>query len=173
MIRLVLELDHDGWVVKEHFELPGAPAVVPGDTTDLASIPAPLLWLTGRETSWTPAAVTHDQLWRLFCPSGLWTYREADQWLREELKRCDVAFLRRWFIWAGVRLGALSHRGHRLDVVRDLPRILPVALVAGPIVAPTTVFAVAGKYVFWAVSMVAWKLFDRGAPKRRPRIFWK
>lgn len=166
MILVRQEGDHS-WIIEEEL-LIGGVLVPEGAETDLASIPRPMTWLLPRSSVWNAAAVGHDQLWRVEVPAGRKTYRQADRWLREQLQALDVAFWRRWVVWAGVRLGAIAQGPDaRREVLADLPRILGIAAIAGPVVLPTSAVVLAGLGAFWllerATWLVGWRLRRRRA----------
>ena len=70
--------------------------------TDLASVPRALTWFVPRYGRYTKAAVLHDFL----CRNPDQASREdADGIFRRTMRELDVSILRRWIMWAAVRLG--------------------------------------------------------------------
>lgn len=84
--------------------------VVPkGEGTDLASVPIGLSWLIPRYGRYTRAAVLHDYLWS---HPELISKSDADGVFRRVLRELGVSALRRWTMWAAVRLASiLKHHG--------------------------------------------------------------
>lgn len=102
---------------------------VPVDAeTDFASIPKPFQWLIPRSGRYTKAAVLHDFLWRT--PIAPVTRGDADGIFRRCLHEFEVPFLRRWLMWAGVRLGSLWKSKLR-DRLIDVPQVLLVVIFPG------------------------------------------
>ena len=135
-----------------------------GLRTDFASVPRFFVWLLPRYGRWTKAAILHDLMWQQEVPSGRMTRREADRLFREFMRGMDVAFWRRWIMWAAVRLGALAHPDGRKGWWRDLPRIAGVAVVALPIVALPAVTIGASLLAFYVVERLTWlggRIFGR------------
>ncbi|MGH2829257.1 MAG: DUF1353 domain-containing protein [Actinomycetota bacterium] len=96
--------------------------------TDFASIPKPFQWLIPRSGRFTKAAVLHDFLWRT--PIGGVSRGDADGIFRRCLFELGVPFLRRWLMWAGVRLGSLWKSKLR-DRLLDVPQVLLVVIFPG------------------------------------------
>jgi hypothetical protein len=82
--------------------------VVPaGFQTDLASVPRlPLVFLLAGDCA-REAAIVHDYLYS----THLIDRKTADAVLREASACTGVSALRRWLMWAGVRIGGASHWG--------------------------------------------------------------
>jgi hypothetical protein len=91
--------------------------VVPGFVTDLASIPRFAWGLLPPDGPWVKAAIVHDFLY-FTSGTGAWKHhpaaitrakpyerREADDILNEAMKDRGVDGLRRFIIWAAVRIG--------------------------------------------------------------------
>lgn len=109
-----------------------------GSTTDFASVPQSLRGLIRFDE--VASAVFHDRLWRYWVPHSAGypatdqvTYRDADGLLRQALMAQNVGLLRRWIIWAGVRLGALARPGGRHQWWRDAPAVLGISLLMLPV----------------------------------------
>lgn len=112
--------------------------IEPGATTDYGSVPQFLRALISFNE--VASAVLHDHLWRQIVPhsAGLpagerVTYRDADGILRQALMSQDVKLLRRWAIWSGVRLGALTRPGGWHQWWRDAPAVLGISLAMLPV----------------------------------------
>lgn len=101
--------------------------IEPEADTDFGSVPR---WLRGLiQFDEVASAVVHDRLWRRIVPDSATlpprhrvTYRDAD------------GILRRWIIWAGVRLGALTRPGGRHLWWRDAPTVVGISLAVLPLV---------------------------------------
>lgn len=167
----VRQVTDDSWMLLAPLRWRGDVAT-PGTPTDFASVPRPFVWLLPRYGRWTKAAILHDLYWRSAVPSGAMTRREADRRFREMQVELDVAFLRRWFMWAAVRVGALAHADGRRGWWRDAPRVLAVALLAVPVVAPPAILILASLVLFYLMERVAWLalLISRVAGRRRQRV---
>ncbi|MFV0527018.1 MAG: DUF1353 domain-containing protein [Acidimicrobiales bacterium] len=76
-----------------------------GFTTDFASVPRVVVWLLPRYGRWTQAAILHDYLWAL-AREGQVSRVDADGLFYRALRELQVPFLRRWMMWAAVRLAA-------------------------------------------------------------------
>lgn len=128
-----------------------------GYVTDFASVPRMLQWFAPSTGKYTLAAVLHDHLcdrlrhgevwWELppepdcvplIKRSGI-TSRDVDGLFRRVMREQGVPIALRWFMWAGVRWGALFNRRRRPGVLRDLPLMLVLSLLALPLVLPATV----------------------------------
>ena len=116
-------------------------AVPEGYITDFASVPR-LIWpLIPRYGVHTAAAVLHDCLITDELPRGEITSREIDRIFREALNELGVSFARRWLMWTGVRWGAVLNPARRRGVLRDLPLMLLLSVLALPFVLPALAFA--------------------------------
>lgn len=112
--------------------------IEPGATTDYGSVPQ---WLRALiRFSEVASAVLHDHLWRVIVPNSQGlpgeervTYRDADGLLRQALMTQNVKLLRRWAIWAGVRLGALTRPGGWHLWWKDAPAVLGISLAMTPV----------------------------------------
>lgn len=140
--------------------------VVPaGLTTDFASVPRPFVWLLPPYGAYTKAAVLHDYLCR---PEAAISRADADGLFRRAMRELDVPVVRRWMMWAAVRLGSLLSGAKPVDVLLFLLVGLPsAAFVAFP-GAVVLVWLLA----FWIVELVVFVLsepFTR-RPVNRPRI---
>lgn len=152
--------------------------VPPEMETDFASVPRFFVWFLPRYGRYTKAAIIHDHLWRHEVPSRI-TRREADAIFRRAMRELDVAFLRRWLMWSAVRWGSLSKKDGRKGWWKDAWRVVPLTLLALPIVAPPGLLILLALLVFWAIELVVWvplKLAHMVRPRKkvnRPSLLMK
>jgi hypothetical protein len=156
----------------EDFEVPS------GFTTDFASVPQALTWLVPRYGRYTKAAILHDYLWAQ-CRAGRFAWADADGILRRTMRELDVPFVRRWLMWAAVRLaGIATHKfsslwrqGVALLAALTLVTVLGVAYLAVPV---TVVLAFSAGYtVIESLAWLAlhmWPKSRRRTPINRPRV---
>jgi hypothetical protein len=135
---------------RETFEVP----VKQG--TDFASVPRPFVWFLPRYGRYTKAAILHDYLCRVKVEAGELSRAEADGIFRQAMRTLDVPFLRRWIMWAAVRLGALNSAGGRKGWLRQSWQVLPIAALALPIVLPAATVIVVTIPAFYLVELVVW-----------------
>jgi hypothetical protein len=135
---------------------------VPMDfVTDFVSVPNAFAWLVPRAGRYARAAVLHDYLWSCArdeagCADedrGRFDRRIADRKFRMALGEAGVTPLRRWFMWAAVRLGAVfrEHDGGK-GTWKDIPGIVALLLIALPFVVPPAVFILLATYSFWVLD---------------------
>ena len=96
------------WELVQPFTYIGArdSFVVPaGFTTDFASVPRVFVWLLPSYGRWTQAAILHDYLWDL-ARRGKFRKHDADGIFNRALRELGVPYLRRWVMWAAVRLAS-------------------------------------------------------------------
>ncbi len=100
--------------------------VIPkGYVTDFATVPWFVQWLIPRTGVWTLAAVLHDWLITDEIPAGRISSRDTDGMFRRVLREEGTGPIRRWLMWAGVRLAAPFSSSRRPSgIVWDLPVIL-------------------------------------------------
>jgi hypothetical protein len=102
---VVREIGVTTWVLVEPLEYDGRDesfAVPVGTETDFASVPRPLVWLIPRYGTYTKCAILHDYL----CHGKVVSARDADGIFRRSMNELQVPLLRRWMMWAAVRLGS-------------------------------------------------------------------
>jgi hypothetical protein len=119
--------------------------------TDFASVPRAFVWLIPRYGLYTRAAILHDQM----CRTGSPPRHEADRIFRQAMCAEDVAFLRRWMMWAAVRIGALKSPHEWRGWLRhswQVLLLLPIALV---VIGPPAVLIVIGLGLFFLFEKVA------------------
>lgn len=115
--------DESSFLLVEDFEYTGLRdkwRIPAGFKTDFASVPKVLWWILPPHGKHAKAAVVHDWLYvvrpevRATKLGNTWTAstytrhvtrREADGVFRRIMKECGVGWLRRYIMWAGVRLG--------------------------------------------------------------------
>lgn len=150
--------DKDWCVVKEYgySGLEDTFHVYVGMGTDFASVPRFFVWLLPRYGRYTKAAIVHDLLWREYVPSGRLKIAEADAIFRRMLRELEVAFLRRWLMWAAVRFGALTKPDGRKRWLRDSWQVFPLALVSLPVIGPPAVLIGLSLVAFYLQERVVW-----------------
>jgi hypothetical protein len=165
----VKELEESDWELlrileykgnRDHFEVPE------GMKTDFASVPRVFVWFLPRYGRYTKAAILHDYLWRNAVRAGELTLAEADGLFRRAMWELGVPFLRRWLMWGAVRIGALTKPGGRKGWLRDSWRVIPLLLLALPIVGPPALVILVALTVFYLVELLVYvpqKLFGRKA----------
>ena len=122
-----------------------------GFVTDFASVPGLFTLLVPRYGRFTKAAILHDFL----CDEakeGRFIRSQADGIFRRVMRELGVGFIRRWVMWAAVRLGS------GWGVFQpNLWQFLLVLLIAAPtaafVLTPTVVIMVA-LAVFWIVELL-------------------
>lgn len=120
--RLLRRVRYQG--ASETFEIPE------GFTTDLASVPASMIWLFrsyGGPT--TRCALLHDFLCDLTRqPGAPLTRRDADGIFRRVLQEEGMSWLRRWLMWGAVRLNSRLSGADLREVLQFLG-LIPAAIV--------------------------------------------
>ncbi len=124
--------------------------------TDFASVPRVFVWLLPRYGRYTKAAILHDFLWSQKAASGQISWRDADATFRRAMRELDVAFLRRWIMWAAVRWGSLLKPGGRNEWWKDSWAVLLATLVALPIVSFPAAMILLSLAVFYLVELLFW-----------------
>jgi hypothetical protein len=165
----VKELEGSDWELLRILEYKGNRdlfEVPAGMKTDFASVPRVFVWFLPRYGRYTKAAILHDYLWRDAVPAGELTLAEADGIFRRAMWELGVPFLRRWMMWGAVRIGALVKPGGRKGWLRDSWRVIPLLLLALPIVGPPALVILVALTVFYLVELLVYvplKLFGRKA----------
>jgi hypothetical protein len=98
--------------------------------TDFASVPRAFVWFIPRYGRYTKAAILHDYLCSVAVPAGRIGRIDADGIFRQAMRELGVPFLRRWIMWAAVRLGALTNPAGRKKWWTEAWRVALVAVVA-------------------------------------------
>ncbi|HET7302243.1 MAG TPA: DUF1353 domain-containing protein [Candidatus Saccharimonadales bacterium] len=99
----VKQIDKDTWELVDTVEYIAATRhfVVPkGFRTDFASVPQLLIWFVPRYGVYTKSAILHDYMYKRADISKA----DADGIFRRSMRELGVPFLRRWLMWAAVRL---------------------------------------------------------------------
>jgi hypothetical protein len=165
----VKELEESDWELLRILEYKGnrdSFEVPEGMKTDFASVPRVFVWFLPRYGRYTKAAILHDYLWRDAVPAGELTLAQADGIFRRAMWELGVPFLRRWMMWGAVRIGALVKPGGRKHWLRDSWRVIPLLLLALPIVGPPALVILVALTVFYLVELLVYvpqKLFGRKA----------
>ena len=162
---------HEEWTVPPRF------------LTDFASVPRVVTWLIPRYGRYTKAAIVHDYLCSVEVPRGTISRADADGVFRRALRELDVAFLRRWLMWAAVRFDAALEdprtlwRPRRRALLVWLGLAVPgLVFVAGP--AALILGALGLFYTAEWIVLAGLKLSARlraGRPQKqinRPRFPW-
>lgn len=128
--------------------------------TDFASVPRVGVWLVPKFGKVTAAAVLHDY----FCSDGILngeiSPRQADHVFRSVMRRDGVPPLLRNIAWAGVRWGAVANPIRRHEWWLDFPRLLPISLVALPIMLLAAVGILVGLALYGVAEWLAWIISD-------------
>jgi len=124
------------------------------EKTDFASVPRAFVWFIPRYGRYTKAAVLHDYLWRVSVPNQVLSRRDADGIFVQAMRQLDVPFLRRWIMWTAVRYGALTKPDGRAGWWKDAWRVLPLTIVALPIVAPAALVIAVTLPVFFLMEQI-------------------
>jgi hypothetical protein len=72
------------------------------------------------------------------------------------MRELGVAFLRRWIMWAAVRLGALTTPAGREKWWTEAWRVVLIAVIALPVLAPAAAVIIATLLIFYLVEFLAW-----------------
>jgi hypothetical protein len=158
--ELLRDLRYDG--NRDHFEVPVKMR------TDFASVPRVFVWFLPKYGRYTKAAILHDYLWRDAVPAGALTLAEADGIFRRAMWELGVPFLRRWMMWGAVRIGALRKPGGTKRWLRDSWQVLPLLLLALPIVGPPAVAILLALILFYLVELLIYGPQKLLAGKKAP-----
>lgn len=156
---VVQQLDDENWQLLEGFEYKGRDQtfeVPDGQRTDFASVPRPLVWFLPRYGRYTKAAILHDFLWREKAGTPEVSWRDADAMFRRAMRQLDVAFLRRWIMWAAVRCGSFFKPGGREGWWKDSWAVALAALIALPIIALPVIAILISLLTFFLVELIFW-----------------
>jgi Protein of unknown function (DUF1353) len=159
---VVRELDATYWAVVEPITYQGRTEtfIVPKDfKTDFASVPRPLVWLLPRYGLYTKSAILHDFL----CRHPDVSRADADGLFRRSMRELGVPFLRRWMMWAAVRLGSRL-RGAGLSQV-GIWLLVALPSLAFVIAPATLVLLWVGMF-----ALLEWLLYLTAKPMRRRSV---
>lgn len=166
-----IEGDESRWTLLRQLDyqpLRQDPFHVPvGQTTDFASVPRVFVWLLPRYGRYTKAAILHDYLWGEEVPAGRIKRLDADGIFRQAMRGLGVPFVRRWMMWAAVRWGALVKPDGWKDWWKEGWRVLPITLLAIPIVGPPAAVILVALVAFWVLEVIAWVPLRIGLAIRR------
>lgn len=157
------------WELVQPFTYTGATdtfTVPAGFTTDFASVPRVFVWLLPRYGRWTQAAILHDYLWDL-ARKGQFRKHDADGLFNRALRELGVPYLRRWVMWAAVRVGSGTHELFAPGPVQFL-KVLAVAVPTVVIVAVPALVVLLAILVIGILEWIAYlplKLFRRTPEK--------
>lgn len=135
-----------------------------GFVTDFASVPQFLTWLVPKMGAWTRASIVHDWLctelelgtwWRGDRTASPVSARDVDGIFRRLMREAGVPLVRRWLMWAAVRVGALTTPARRRGWWRDAPAVLGITAAALPIVLPATPLVLLGLALYWLAETTA------------------
>jgi hypothetical protein len=164
---VVKEIDERFWELVDPITYDGNAesfTVPAGFRTDFASVPRPLVWLLPRYGAYTKSAILHDFL----CTTAPVSRADADGLFRRSMRELGVPFLRRWMMWAAVRLAShLSNAGPREVAVWLIAAIPSLAFV----IVPGLVILV-WLFLFWLVELICYLALKPVSrkPVHRPRL---
>jgi hypothetical protein len=151
--------------------------------TDFASVPRVFVWFIPRYGRYTKAAILHDYLCRVEVRAGRISRIDADGIFRQAMRELGVPFLRRWIMWAAVRLGALTDSAGRKNWWKEAWRAALIAAIALPVVGPAAGIIVITLLVLYVAELLTWIPLQaahqsrkrRGGAKavNRPQLRWK
>jgi len=149
----------------EDFEIPVH------EGTDFASVPRIFVWFIPRYGRYTKAAILHDHLCSRVVPVGHISRIDADGIFRQAMRELGVPFLRRWIMWAAVRLGALANPAGRKRWWAEAWRVALIAAIALPVITPAAAVIIITLLIFYLVELLAWipLLAARQVRERRRR----
>jgi hypothetical protein len=116
-----------------------------GFRTDFATVPRFLHWLVLPYGAYTRAAVLHDWLIETRInhpdPAQRVASRDVDGIFRRVMEDLAVPWTTRWAMWSAVRAASLfnSNRAPGRRFAADAPKVLGMALLAGPVILPGAV----------------------------------
>ncbi len=120
--------------------------------TDLVSVPNIVSWFIPRAGRYARAAVLHDYLWRR--PMRI-NRRQADWRFRLQMEQDGVSLLRRWIMWAAVRMTSILCRKGGPGWWKDIPGAVALLLfVALPIVVLPVITIAVSTIVFWLLESI-------------------
>lgn len=154
----VREVDDKHWRVLKEFEYQGMRRrfdVPVNERTDFASVPRVFVWFIPTYGRYTKAAILHDYLCRL-ARENKFDRRDADGLFRQAMRTLGVPFLKRWIMWAAVRLGAVLTPNGRKGWLKDAPVVLLIALLVLPIVLPAAIVIAATLLVWYVAEVVVY-----------------
>lgn len=124
-----------------------------GYRTDFASVPRATSWLYPRTGAYSAAAIVHDWLITDMLPTGYVDSTRVDYVFRNAMKELGVPLVRRWVMWAGVRLGAIGNPARRAGSLKTFPLVLLVLLASSPVVLPPSLVVQLMTSLLWFASL--------------------
>jgi hypothetical protein len=172
--------DHDGstWQLVEPLAYQGRDEmlVVPaGFETDFASVPTAFTWLIPRYGRYTKAAILHDWLCRR-AERGEFRWVDADGVFRRVMRELGVPVLRRWLMWAAVRLHSIvkfEPSSLWTQGAGPLAKLVLIAVVAGAFLLVPAVVVLTWTAIFGIAETIAYlpaRIFNGGEQVNRPRM---
>jgi hypothetical protein len=127
--------------------------------TDFASVPRPFVWLLPPYGAYTKAAILHDYLCK---PEAEVRRADADGLFRRAMWELGVPFIRRWMMWAAVRLASFL-RGARpgqvaIWVLVAIPS-LAFVLIPGLLI-------LVWLFLFWVIELLAYAVLHPKSDRR-------
>jgi hypothetical protein len=129
--------------------------------TDFASVPGVFVWLIPRYGRYTKAAILHDFL----CDTKPINRSDADGLFRRAMRELEVPFLRRWLMWAAVRIGAGLSDASWSEVGIWLLVAVPAIIF---LLVPAIVL-LAWMAMFWLIEWAAYSVIKPFSRKRMNR----
>lgn len=119
-----------------------------GFRTDFASVPRPFVWLLPKYGVYTRAAILHDFLVVHKPVSAV----EADRLFNLALKELGTPLIRRWIMWAGVRIGGRLRGSSALELLAWVVVGLPaLAFLLFP-----ALVVVIWLVLFYLIELIVW-----------------
>jgi Protein of unknown function (DUF1353) len=137
-------------VTREDFE------VLARERTGFASVARMFVWFITRYGRYAKAVILRDYLCSVAVPADRIGRIDADGIFPQAMRELDVSFLRRWIMWAPVRLGALTNTAGRKKLWTEAWYAALIAAVALPIIAPATAVILVTLSVHYLVELLAW-----------------
>jgi hypothetical protein len=125
--------------------------------TDLATVPRPARALVPCSGLHTYPSILHDRRCDdLNAGRSALTSREVDREFRHAMRSLGVKPLRRWVMWAGVRLGAVASSTRREDWFRaDALGVLAIVVAVAPLYLPVLLLNAVAQHLDSAAGWVA------------------
>lgn len=121
-----------------------------GYVTDFATVPRVAVWLIPTFGRYTRSAILHDYLITDAIPAGMVSSVDADGIFRRTMRELGVPPVKRWLMWAAVRLAAAFSAKRRPGWWSTAPAVLGIALLALPLAVPMA--GVAAGLVVYAIA---------------------
>ena len=177
---VVKEVGVDEWVRQADLVYEGRYetfTVPAGTRTDFASIPGQLRWFVPKYGRYNRAAVLHDWL-SARADRREFDRADADGIFRRSMRELGVGLLRRWLMWAAVRLASRlegADAGHAALAAG-------ITIVVLPFAGPGLIIAQILIWLYQLLELIAYgaRSFARkisrkpplDEPRPRPRMYW-